>query len=238
MTDQHQHNDSPHGGENLEVMQDAHKYNAFLRSLIRQHARGATDVVDFGSGIGTFSDSLDLDVSRITCIETEPTSLAVLEQKGFRTATSLSELEDNSVSYLFSLNVLEHIDDDAAIAREMLRVLKPGGSLFIYVPAFQVLYTSMDEHVGHVRRYRRPGLVSLFDNAGFDTHYSAYTDALGFFATLAYRMLDDGKPKPLNTGAIKLHDRFIFPISRLLSVPCSKLFGKNVMLAGTKPAGN
>ncbi|MEM9401990.1 MAG: methyltransferase domain-containing protein [Pseudomonadota bacterium] len=227
--------DTPHGGENLEVMQDAHKYNAFLRSLIRKHAGDVDNAVDFGSGIGTFSDSLEIDTRQITCVETEPSSLAVLETKGFRTARDLGEIDDDSVSYLFSLNVLEHIEDDAQIAREMYRVLKPGGHLFIYVPAFQVLFTSMDAHVGHVRRYRRPALVSLFADAGFNVHYSAYTDALGFFASLAYRWLDNGEPKPLNTGAIRLYDRWVFPLSRMLSTPLAKVLGKNVMLAGRKP---
>lgn len=228
------HND-PHGGENLEVMREAENYNQFLRELVVRHSAGVDKALDFGAGLGTFSDSLPIPPSQVTCVETEAHAQAVLRAKGFNVYSDLSAVPDQSVPYLFSLNVLEHIDDDAAIAREFYRVLVPGGRVFIYVPAFQVLFTSMDLQVGHVRRYRRKQLVALIKSAGLDVHYSAYTDALGFFATLAYRLLDDGKPKPLGGKLVKIYDRFMFPLSRALSVPCAKLFGKNVMLAATRP---
>jgi SAM-dependent methyltransferase len=225
----------PHGGENLEVMREAENYNRFLRELVRQHSGGATSALDFGAGLGTFSDSLPIPAEKVTCVETEVHAQAVLRSKGFTVHADLSAVPDQSVPYLFSLNVLEHIDDDAAVASEFFRVLQPGGTAFIYVPAFEVLFTSMDRQVGHVRRYRRKQLVDRIKSAGLDVHYSAYTDALGFFATLAYRLLDDGEPKPLGGKLVRVYDRFIFPISRLLSVPCARLFGKNVMLAATRP---
>lgn len=226
----------PHGGENLEVMREAENYNEFLRSLVRRHSGGAEYALDFGAGLGTFSDSLSIPTGQVTCVETEPHAQEVLRTKGFQVHADLSAVPDQSVPYLFSLNVLEHIDDDAAIAREFFRVLQPGGTAFIYVPAFEVLFTSMDKQVGHVRRYTRRQLVELIQSAGLDVRYSAYTDALGFFATLAYRMLDDGEPKPLGGTLVRIYDRFVFPLSRLLSVPCARLLGKNVMLKATRPA--
>ena len=55
----------------------------------------------------------------------------------------------------------------------------------VYVPAFNVLYTSMDALVGHHRRYRSSELVTLLERAGFVISKKAYTDVLGFFVTLA-----------------------------------------------------
>lgn len=227
----HQHS----GGENLEVMRAAYKYNRFLRELIRDHAGTAQTALDFGAGIGTFSDSVELPPQQIHCVEPDVASQAHLSAKEFRAHSDIKEVEDCSIDYVFSLNVLEHIDDDAATMNEIYRVIKPGGRLLIYVPAFMALYTSMDSHVGHHRRYRLSGLTKLVSNAGFEIEKSAYFDALGFFATLVFKLFDKPEPAPLNPRMIGLYDRYVFPASRLLSVPCSKILGKNVYMVARRP---
>ena len=137
--------------------------------------------------------------------------------------------------YVFSLNVLEHIEDDAAALGDLFRVLRPGGRLFVYVPAFNSLFTSMDAHVGHHRRYRLRELVHMIRGAGFLVEKSAYTDALGFFATLAYKLFDKPEPAPLNPKLVRFYDRLIFPLSRLFSIPLAKVLGKNVYVVARKP---
>jgi len=134
--------------------------------------------------------------------------------------------------------VLEHIEDDAAALADLYRLLAPGGRLFVYVPAFAALFTSMDSHVGHHRRYRLTGLVKLVEDAGFVVDKSAYTDALGFFATLAFKLFDKREPAPLNPKLVRLYDRVFFPLSRLISVPLAKILGKNVFVVAHKPASS
>ena len=228
----HQHS----GGENLEVMREAKKYNRFLHQLVRRYGEGAETALDFGAGIGTFSGSLDISPRQVHCVEPDPAARIQLRQTGFQTHEQLSELADSSVSFIFSLNVLEHIDDDLAILKEMFRVLKPGGRVLIYVPAFAMLFTSMDAHVGHLRRYRMAGLVSLAEHAGFAVNKKAYADALGFFATLAYRAFDKPEPAPLNRRLVAIYDRYFFPISKILSVPLARILGKNLYIVATRPA--
>ena len=230
-TPRHQHS----GGENLEVMQEAEKYNHFLRSLIREHAGNASSALDFGSGIGTFSDSLDIAPEKVHCVEPDADARQYLSSKGFQAHANLGELADASVQYVFTLNVLEHIEDDVEILKELHRVLMPGGRLLVYVPAFNLLYSSMDAHVGHHRRYRLAALNQLIVQAGFTTHKKAYTDALGFFATLAYKMVDGSEPAPLNRRTVRFYDRYLFPLSRILSVPLAKVLGKNLYIVATRP---
>ena len=76
-------------------------------------------------------------------------------------------MPDASFNYIYTLNVLEHIEDDAAALRSLHAKLTDGGKLLIYVPAFPVLYTSMDAKVGHVRRYTRDTLMTRVTAAGF-----------------------------------------------------------------------
>lgn len=227
----HQHS----GGENLEVMREAKKYNHFLRQLIRRFAGNAETALDFGAGIGTFSDSLDISHEHVRCVEPDAAARTLLTEKGFQVHEQLSEIDTASVSYVFTLNVLEHIDDDLAIIRELYRVLKPGGQILIYVPAFPILFTSMDKHVGHLRRYRMDGLVYLVERAGFEIGRKAYADVLGFFATLAYKVIDKPEPAPLNRQLIAFYDRYLFPLSKILSIPLAGFLGKNLYIVATRP---
>ena len=223
------------GGENLEAMREAVAYNRYLGRLVRRFGRDAGNALDFGSGIGTFSDCLDLPVASVHCVEPDRGSREALRRRGFEVHADLAEVGAGSIDYLFSFNVLEHIDDDAAALAEIHRVLKPGGRLFIYVPAFNSLYTSMDRLVGHRRRYRRPGLVRLIEDAGFQLEKAAYADALGFFATLLLRAFDDGEPAPLSRRLVRIYDRYFFPLSRLLSVPFARILGKNLYVVARRP---
>ncbi len=227
----------PQGGENLEVMANADNYNEFLRDLVRKYSSGAASVVDFGAGIGTFSGCLGLAPENVHCIETMATSRQVILRVGFNAYSDVSELRQGIIPYVFTLNVLEHIEDDAAALADLYRLLAPGGRLFVYVPAFTALFTSMDSHVGHHRRYRLRGLVKLVEDAGFIVEKSAYTDALGFFATLAFKLFDNREPAQLNPKLVRLYDRVFFPLSRLISVPLAKILGKNVFVVAHKPGG-
>ena len=222
------------GGENLEVMAEARNYNNYLRMLVRKYAAGANAALDFGAGIGTFSDSLDVPAQRVHCVEPDARSRAVLREKGFNAHADIADLPDASVPYVFTLNVLEHIEDDAAAIAQLYRVLAPGGTLFVYVPAFELLTTSMDRHVGHVRRYRLPQLEARIRDAGFDIQTSGYADALGFAATLVLKLFDGAEPAPLNARLVRFYDRVCFPISRLLSVPMARIAGKNAYVAARK----
>ena len=50
-------------------------------------------------------------------------------------------------------DVIEHINDDVTAVQAMLSLLKPGGDLFITVPAAPYLFGYHDEQLGHYRRY-------------------------------------------------------------------------------------
>ena len=47
---------------------------------------------------------------------------------------------DDSFDMVALFDVIEHIEDDVRVLSEVQRVLKPGGRVFISVPAYQFLY--------------------------------------------------------------------------------------------------
>jgi SAM-dependent methyltransferase len=69
---------------------------------------------------------------------------------------------------IVAFDILEHIEDDAAVLGEFARVLRPGGRLWVAVPCDMSLWSDHDRAVGHVRRYDRTELVEKVVAAGFE----------------------------------------------------------------------
>jgi hypothetical protein len=64
--------------------------------------------------------------------------------------------------------VLEHVEDEAGSLANMRRALEPGGRLILLVPQSPELYGTLDEVLGHVRRYSRESLERALREAGFE----------------------------------------------------------------------
>ena len=222
------------GTENLEVMRDAVNYNRYLLDLIRSHAGNAKRVIDFGAGSGTFAGPISQLGFEVTAVELDDGLRAHLAKQGLRVAASTADLPAQSFDYAYTFNVLEHIPDDVEALRGLRAKLAPGARLLVYVPAFQVLYTSMDANVGHVRRYSRDTLVRNVSAAGFAVEAVEYVDSIGFFATLAFKMTDRGSGD-VNPRMLRIYDRIIFPVSRALDRIVHRWFGKNLLLVARNP---
>jgi len=66
-----------------------------------------------------------------------------------------------------AFDVIEHIEDDELVLSQMFRATKPGGGIIITVPQHQFLWSVVDEHAFHKRRYSWKDLVSKVERAGF-----------------------------------------------------------------------
>lgn len=222
--------DPPYGGaDNLEVLTEAHVYNAFIRSLIRQFApsRRPITVLDFGAGAGTFADTLRGEDTTVICVEPDERLRQRIVASGHLVAR-IEDVADNSVDYAYSLNVLEHIDDDVQAIRTLASKIKPDGSILVYVPAFEILWSSMDDKVGHCRRYTAKRLRMVMEAGGFRVKSLMYADSFGFFATLAYKLIGSSKGN-INVRTVIIFDRVFFPLGRLLDISfAERIFGKNV----------
>jgi SAM-dependent methyltransferase len=217
------------GIANLEVMEEAVRYNGFLLGLIEPRGR----VLDFGAGSGTFARKLAARGVDVTCIEPDSGLRRELEAKGLRAHPNVEGVAGESIDLVYSFNVLEHIEDDAAALFGLRRVLKPGGRLLLYVPAFMVLYSAMDRRIGHVRRYTKNTLVDVVRRAGFTIDEVRYADSLGFLAALAFKAVGP-RSGELNIRSVRFYDRYLFSLSRMLDVFLHPVIGKNLILRATK----
>jgi len=155
----------------------------------------------------------------------------------FQVIDDLNKVPDSSQSLIYSINVLEHIKDDATAVKLMSDKLKPNGKVFFYVPAFNSIYTAMDKKVGHYRRYDKNCMKTLLHNTGLVIEDMHYVDSLGYVAALVFKYCGS-KQGDLNIKQLKLYDRLIFPLSCILDKVCKRFIGKNLVVVAVKEAGN
>ena len=98
------------------------------------------------------------------------------------------------------LNVLEHVEDDAAAVRDFASVLAPGGRLVLLVPAMPALYGSLDVHLNHYRRYDPDRRRKLVSTAGFEIDTLRYLNRPGVAAWSFNRVASGGRSAPPGPG--------------------------------------
>ncbi|MEU9830625.1 class I SAM-dependent methyltransferase [Streptosporangium sp. NPDC048047] len=97
------------------------------------------------------------------------TAVELARQRGLRAVHADARdlpLPDAGFDLVVAMDVLEHIEEDDAAARELVRVLRPGGRALISVPCDMALWSAHDVASGHVRRYTGDGLTALLTEAG------------------------------------------------------------------------
>jgi SAM-dependent methyltransferase len=67
-----------------------------------------------------------------------------------------------------AFDVIEHIEDDRAVLKELRSALMPGGGLLLTVPQHPSLWSEYDARAHHVRRYTAPELRAKVEEAGFE----------------------------------------------------------------------
>lgn len=146
---------------------------AFMKAVADS---GARTFIEVGSGEGRVAAMLcdrgltgvGIEPAPEVAVRCRERLIAELSEGRFRLHQGLlSDCPDlEPADLVYSQMVLEHIVDDLALVQDMVRVLKPGGTLLAVVPARPERWGAEDDLAGHVRRYRREGLNKLFTAAG------------------------------------------------------------------------
>lgn len=214
------------GKDNLEVMSLAENYNKMIEKLIISWMNIEERVIDFGCGSGIFGFKLQNSGFEVTGIEND---FELRKQASFNGLNCYESIDDVQfpIHQIFMVNVLEHIEDDLVFLQNLKKKMAEESKIFIYVPAFNLLFSAMDSHVGHFRRYSKKSLEELIKRAGFQVVSIRYCDSLGFFAALALKFLGN-RSGSLNPKMVVFYDKYIFPFSQRLDGKLGRLFGKNL----------
>lgn len=209
-------------------------YTEDIVKKMRKHIKIDTNdnVLDFGAGSGQLAEIWrdKYEINPI-CLEIDPSLVEVLVEKKFRVFQKLDEIQEK-IKFVYTSNVLEHIEDDVAALKEIKNKMAVNGKLVIYVPALPVLFSDFDASIGHYRRYTKKELINKVTNAGFKVESCFWNDSLGILASLAVKLLGyEGKIKLGNVKFLLVYDRVIYPISKILdSILFKYLIGKNLFL--------
>ena len=92
---------------------------------------------------------------------------------------------DKTFDHVICSEVLEHIPDDCKAANELIRVLKPGGSLAVSVPRFlpeRICWALSEAYCnsegGHIRIYKKEEIIALFRKKGLEKRFSHYAHGI------------------------------------------------------------
>jgi len=125
--------------------------------LIKRYCPGCTNALDIGCGTGANMRVLSRYCPSVAGIDISPAALAYCRKKGLKNVRQGSitsiPFDDSTFGLVLCSDVLEHVDDEKAIA-EIHRVLQPGGHAILGVPAFPALWNDNDDLSQHLRRYR------------------------------------------------------------------------------------
>lgn len=232
----------------LELEQGLAGYN---RDIVRKLVRGlsqsgglrlgsslyaSNSVLEFGAGTGTLAEIFKSDFNIIPdCVEIDPTLVGILKKKGFHCFDSVENIE-KKYQWIYTSNVLEHIEDDVSALKSMRTALADTGRIAIYVPALQFLYSDLDSSVGHFRRYGKKELISKVTSAGFIVETCFYNDFVGVFASICLKILGFKQKNGLGSAkSLMFYDRYIYPISKAFdTIGLKYIMGKNILLIGRK----
>ena len=198
-------------------------------------------IIEIGCGWGNFARHL---TNRELYLGTETSADSIMHvQRTFAahpnmrfavadaTSPAFADFAGHAVDTIFSLNVFEHIKDDAAALRNAAHVLRPGGHLILVVPAHMALYGNIDRAIGHYRRYDKRMMTDLFRQAGLDPMVQKHINALGALGWWANSRLRQQDTPP--SGQLRLFN-LLAPVLKRIERALPPPFGISLLAVGRK----
>jgi SAM-dependent methyltransferase len=192
-------------------------------------------VLDLGSATGGNTLHISSLGHDVTSFEYSQIGVLIQQNKGIPVIQGDARdlpFSESSFDIVVCLDVLEHIVEDALVASEIYRVLKPGGRFLISVPEDPKLWSSHDIAVNHVRRYSKTRLIEVIDTSGL--RYQNIWSTLTYLrpaVILARRFSKGSDLKPMNS----LVNSLLLQICRIeLLFPKSRMKGVTLWIDGFK----
>ncbi|MFW5804695.1 MAG: class I SAM-dependent methyltransferase [bacterium] len=233
----------PKGRETLNVISKADKFNNWMYQTIKPFCKGK--IIEIGSGIGNISQYFLSENFKILLSDLRKEYCELLEKQfndnpnflGTEMIDIVSDKFDSKyANYLgkfetvYSLNVIEHVEDDYLFAKNSSKLLQNDGHLILLAPAFQSLYNNFDKSVGHFRRYDRNRLRSVFSD-NFKIIHTQYFNAAGILGWyLSGKIL---KNKIIPKSQMRLYN-YLVPVFQLLDKALFNQIGLSVIVVGKK----
>ena len=167
----------------------------------------ASSLLDLGCGTGSLLAALATrrESVRLTGADALVDGLRYARQR--LTNVELLQLDARRLPFrdefdvVGAFDVLEHLDDDQDVLRQMHAALRPGGGILVTVPQHQWLWSRADDFAHHRRRYARRDLVQRVERAGFIVLRTTSFTTLMLPVMAASRVLDRLRTAPYDPEA-------------------------------------
>ncbi|MBK6751057.1 MAG: class I SAM-dependent methyltransferase [Pyrinomonadaceae bacterium] len=148
-------------------------------------------ILDVGCGTGANLEMLS-KFGEAEGVDVSDDALEFCRLKGLKVQKGLAEnlpYVDETFDLTTALDVVEHLDDDVAGLKEMLRVTKRGGYSLFFVPAFMWLWGVQDDISNHRIRYTKKQIVERLEKAGYTIERATFANWTFFAPILGGRVL-------------------------------------------------
>jgi SAM-dependent methyltransferase len=179
--------DDAHGSQILGRLARAPRFNAWMADTIRPFC--GRRILEIGSGTGNLTRRL-VPRDAYVASDVNPLYLQTLRHlthdRPYLDVTLTDVTRGDSFPQVpggfdtvVCLNVIEHVDDDRAALGNIRRVLAPGGKAIVLVPQGPGLMGTLDEVLGHRRRYTEASLREVALAAGFELETIVHFNRVG-----------------------------------------------------------
>jgi SAM-dependent methyltransferase len=221
-------------GKDLEAMSFAKNYHKWIIEEFKPYL--GHRVAEVGAGTGNFSELLMTHTHHLIAFEPSENMYPLLKER-FAENTSVETINSafrrefsnltGRLDSILYVNVLEHIEDDEQELSLVYKTLRQGGHALIFVPAHSFLYSDLDKHIGHFRRYRKKDIIELAKRAGFRIIKARYFDLAGVIPWYVAFVLFK---KQITGAKVSLYDNLAVPIIQRIERYISPPIGKNILL--------
>lgn len=151
--------------------------NAVLADMVSLFPPGGP-IFDIGGGNGFVAKGLEAMGFPCVLVEPGPEGAANGVRRGLQSVVCATlegaNFRPGIIGAAGLFDVVEHLEDDTAFLRNLHSLMKPGGRVYLTVPAFQMLWSSEDDFAGHHRRYSMRTLTESLTQSGFEVEYISY----------------------------------------------------------------
>jgi glycosyltransferase involved in cell wall biosynthesis len=220
--------------QTLQRMKKLRRYNQWIFSKFRPFL--GRRVLEIGSGIGNITKFL-LDRDLVIATDVEPMYLTFLKNTFGQYKKFIIENFDISgsdteqyrqyhIDSVICFNVLEHIEKDERALKNIFNLLEPKGRLLLFVPSHRWLYGSLDQHLGHHRRYGKKELKEKLEKIGFQVILMKYFNRVGILGWYLNGKILGRKRLP--SFQLRIYNLFVplFKMEDLLPLP----FGTSLLI--------
>jgi SAM-dependent methyltransferase len=154
----------------------AHRGAAIVKVAQRLPPDGC--VFDVGGGNGYVSRALRSAGFDAIVIEPGPDGARAALGRGLtpvvNATTETAGFRPGGMPAIGLFDVLEHVEDHVGLLVHLRDLLRPGGRIYVTVPAYQWLWSVDDVQAQHFRRYTTKTLRHVMEKAGFAVEFSSY----------------------------------------------------------------